>query len=471
MSTVLPPEEGGETASPPIENVSQLWDYFASGEKTRDAFRVGTEHEKFGFLLPDHKPLPYFGEVSIAALFDAIVADETERKSGAWRRVIEEGHTIALYKQGATISLEPGGQLELSGAPFRTVYETESELHEHLGLLRRVCRPMGIGFVGMGFHPEAARYQMPDVPKIRYGIMREYMPQQGHRGLDMMKRTATVQANFDYEDEADMVASFRVGLAVAPIVTALFANSPFVESRVTGALSERMQVWQDTDGDRSGFPDIVFAEDFGYEKWLQFVLSVPMYFIRRQGAYLNYAGADFRTFLAGKLDGHVPTLVDFEDHLTTVFTEVRLKRFLEVRSADSGSAPFICALPALYKALFYDGVTREKVWAMMDAPSAAELRSFQVDATRLGFDATYRGRTLRSLSESLLELCSAGLSRLSMTEGTLDERPFLKPLVEVVEHGITPAQTLLHRFQGEWNGSLSPLWDACNLLRDSPTNT
>ena len=465
MSTVVPAEDGAEPASVPITDVAELWTYFASGEKSRDSFRIGTEHEKFGFLQKDHRPLPYFGEVSIESLFDAIVNDEHERGSGPWRRVQEAGHTIALYKGGATISLEPGGQLELSGAPFSSVYETQAELDAHLALLRRVCAPMGVGFVAMGFHPAASREELPDVPKSRYGIMRAYMPQKGSRGLDMMKRTATVQANFDYENEADMVASFRVGLAVAPIVTALFANSPLVEGRPTGVFSERMQIWQDTDDDRAGFPEVVFDADFGYQKWLEYALGVPMYFVRRGTEYLNYAGADFRDFVAGKLDGHIATISDFEDHLTTIFTEVRLKRFLEVRSADSGDPAFLCALPALYKALLYDERTREQVWAMMDGPSATELRSFQRDATRRGFDATYRGRSLHSLSEELLDRCREGLARLASGSGTRDETPFLKVLERCVEARQTAAETLLERFHTEWGDNISALWNECDMLR------
>ena len=464
MSTVVPAEDGAEPVSVPITNIAELWTYFAGGEKSRDAFRVGTEHEKFGFLHAGNGPLPYFGKVSIESLFDSIVADETERKTGPWRRVEERGNTIALYKKGATISLEPGGQLELSGAPLTSVYETQAELESHIALLRRVCLPMGVGFVAMGFHPEARRDEMPDVPKSRYGIMRSYMPRKGSRGLDMMKRTATVQANFDYENEADMVASFRLGLAVAPIVTALFANSPWVEGKQTDALSERMVVWQDTDSDRSGFPEIVFKSDFGYEKWLEYVLQVPMYFIRRSAGYLNYAGADFRDFIAGKLDGHVATIADFEDHLTTIFTEVRLKRFLEVRSADSGNLAYICALPALYKALFYDVKTRERMWDMMEGPTAEELRAFQRDATRRGFDATYRGRTLHALSEELLESCKEGLTRLAAQSGTRDERPFLDVLEHAVASKMTAAQVLVQKLHNDWDGDFSALWKASDLL-------
>lgn len=468
MSTVVPPADGGvDDPGAPIESLEELVEYFASAAKPREDFRIGTEHEKFGFLVENHAPLPYDGPNGIEAILNAIADDEEEARTGPWRRIVEDGHTIALYKDNATISLEPGGQIELSGAPLATLHETCAETGQHLALLKRICLPRGVGFLGIGFHPTARWSEMPEVPKSRYGIMRRYMPTKGTRGLDMMKRTCTVQANFDYGSEADMVASFRSALAVAPLATALFANSPFVEGRPTGALSERTRVWQDTDPDRSGFPPVVFEEGFGFERWLDFVLQVPMYFIRRGGTHLDYAGADFRTFMTSGIDGHRATLRDFEDHLTTVFTEVRMKRFLEVRSADCGPWSQICALPALYKPLFYDEEARAAAWALMDEPTAAELHALQQDAAVRGFDASYRGRGVHELCAALLEISRAGLMRIRSETRGRDETGFLRPLVEAVEKKQTFADRLLERYRTEWSGSIEPLWDDLEFLSDA----
>lgn len=469
MSTVVPEEGGVDDPGAPIRSLDELGRYFEAGEKPREAFRIGTEHEKFGFLVENHAPLPYEGPRGIEAILAAIAEDEAESQSGPWRRVEENGRIIALAKKNATISLEPGGQLELSGAPVATLHETCEEVGYHLDLLKRVCMPRGVGFIGIGFHPTARWEDMPVVPKSRYRIMERYMPKRGSRGLDMMKRTSTVQANFDYESEADMVATFRTALAIAPLCTALFANSPFRDGKPTGNLSERTLVWTDTDPDRTGFPDVVFAKDFGYARWLEWVLSVPMYFVRRGGEHLDYAGADFRVFLKDGLDGHRATLRDFEDHLTTVFPEVRLKQYLEVRSADCGPWSRICALPALYKGILYDPEARDGAWALMDEPTPEELRALQVDAARNGFRATYRGRSMLALCESLLELSRAGLERIRSATRGRDERGFLRPLEEAVSEGKTFAERLLDRFFGPWGGSLEPLWDELEFFEQSYT--
>lgn len=467
VSTVIPqgPDQVDDPGEP-IQNRAQLVEYFQSGEKAPGAFRVGTEHEKFGFLIEDHAPLPYDGPRGIESIFRAILQDEEEAKTGPWLPVEENGRIIALYKNQASISLEPGGQLELSGAPLASLHETCVEVGSHLKLLKRVCLPRGVGFVGLGFHPSATLAEMPDVPKSRYGIMQRYMPKKGARGLDMMKRTCTVQANFDYENEAHMVHSVRAALMIAPLATALFANSPFREGKLSGALSERTMVWQDTDPDRSGFPDIVFSADFGFERWVDFVLDVPMYFIRRNGQHLDYAGADFRVFLEQGYDGHRATLRDFEDHLTTVFTEVRIKRFMEVRSADCGPWSRICALPALYKPVFYDKMTLDAVSALMDEPTVQELRTLQRDAALEGFRACYRGQPILAKCERLLQLCSEGLLRLSAGEGGRDERVFLRPLIDTVTNQRTFAEELIDQYQQAWGASVEPLWGQLEFLAD-----
>lgn len=468
MSTVFSSEHGPDDPGAPLQGRSELVGYFAAAEKSPDDFRIGSEHEKFAYRLNDLQPIPYEGEGGVEWLLHAIADDESESHEGGWRKITEGGRTIALQKRDASITLEPGGQIELSGAPLLDVHAGELELARHFALLERVCAPRGIGFLGMGFHPSAALEDFPTVPKSRYALMQRYMPRRGTRGLDMMKRTCTVQANFDYQSEAHMVSSFRTSLAIAPIATALFANSPFVEGHTTGALSERSRVWLDTDPDRSGFPAVVFEPGFGYERWVDYALSVPMYFIRRGGVLHDVAGADFRTFLRDGWQGHRATLRDFEDHLTTVFTEVRLKRYLEVRSADCGDAPFLLALPALYEALFYDEVARDAIWALMDEPSATELASVQRDAAARGLQAEYRGKALVHFAEALLDIAAAGLERYAASTGRADDRVYLQPLREVVEHRCTQAERWRHRFEHAWSGDIRPLFREAPLLRSLP---
>lgn len=461
------PLKPGEKDNPgaPISGRDELVAYFASGEKPRSAFRVGTEHEKFGFLRDTLEPLPFDGPRGIEAILDAVAA-EAEGSATAWTSVKDDGRTIALMSDTAgSITLEPGGQLELSGAPLQTVHETCREVGEHLRALRAVCLPRGVGFIGIGFHPTAKWEDMPRVPKGRYGIMQAHMPKVGSRGLDMMKRTATIQANFDYENEADMVASFRTGLALTPIVTALFANSPFVEGSRGGALSERTMVWQDTDADRTGFPSVVFEDGFGYERWADYVLDVPMYFVRRDGIHHDHAGASFRSFMERGLDGHVATMRDFEDHLTTAFPEVRLKKYLEVRGADGGPWSRICALTAIWKGVLYDTAARDAALALMEKPTAAELAALQADVGVRGFKATYRGRAVLDLARDLLAISAAGLTRIGAKNARgEDETRFLRPLFRAVERGQTFAERLLEMQDMQWGGKIEPLFSALEFF-------
>jgi glutamate--cysteine ligase len=461
MSMVLPPKEGEkDDPGPPIEGRDQLLAYFASGEKPRSEFKIGTEHEKFGFLRESRAPLPYEGERGIEAILRRISEDpEDTAAHGAWTRVEEDGRIIGLTRSGASVSLEPGGQLELSGAPLVTLHETCEETGNHLELLKRACEGLEVGFIGIGFHPAAAYADFPSVPKARYSIMREYMPTRGSLGLDMMKRTCTVQANFDFESERDMVATMQTALAVSPLIVALFANSPFRDGKLTGRVSERAFVWTDTDPDRSGYPASFLTDDFGYETYLEYVLDVPMYFVRRDGKYLNYAGASFRTFMSEGLDGHVATMRDFEDHLTAVFPEVRLKRYLEVRSADCGPWSRICALPALWKGILYDQDARTKAWELMDGPSSEELQQLHTACAIDGYRATYRGRSVQEICQELLHISRGGLDRLSRRGRHKDETGFLDALVDEAERGESFADMLVSRFNGSWGGSLDPLWE------------
>jgi len=471
MSQPLPPKEGeSDNPGEPLRSVDELYAYIAGGAKPRAQFRIGTEHEKFGFLRTTHAPLPYEGPRGIESILNAIAGDpglwEPRR---AWQRAQEAGHTTALFcEDGTAITLEPGGQIELSGAPLATVHETCEEVNRHLALLRRVCIPRDVGFIGIGFHPTAQWQEMPAVPKNRYAVMERYMPRRGGRGLDMMKRTATVQANLDFDNEADMVASFRTALAVSPVVAALFVNSPFREGRPSGVLSERLLCWEDTDPDRSGYPPVVFEEGFGYEHWVQWVLDVPMYFVRRDGMHHDFAGASFRDFMARGLGGFTATLRDFQDHLTTVFTEVRLKRYLEVRSADCGPWSRVCALPALWKGILYDTAAREAAWALMEQPTASALSQLQLAVAREGFRARYRGRTVLELAQQLVNIAAGGLERFGARNARgEDERRFLRPLEHTVATGVTFAEWLVGLYRDAWQGSLEPLWDEIEFFPES----
>ncbi|MFZ9887628.1 MAG: glutamate--cysteine ligase [Myxococcota bacterium] len=465
MSTVLPSSDGHDDPGEPLVGLEPIYDYFRSGEKTRDRFAIGTEHEKFGFLRRGHEPLPYEGPSGIESILHQIADDDSDDQ-GAWRRVDEAGRTIALARGRATISLEPGGQLELSGAPLKTLHETCREVGEHLELLKLASLPRGVGFIGMGFHPTASWASIPSVPKGRYAIMERYMPTRGHRGLDMMKRTCTVQANFDYESEADMALTMRTAMLIAPLVTPLFANSPLREGAPSGVLSERTLVWADTDPDRSGFLDVTLKPGFGYEQWIEYVLDVPMYFIRRDGIHHDFAGASFREFLRSGLGGFRATLRDFEDHLTTVFTEVRLKKFLEVRSADCGPWSRICALPALYKGVLYDERARTEAAALLDGATAAELFRLQQDAAVQGFDARFRGHTIHALCQSLVDISRAGLLRIAERDQIPDETAYLRPLITVVEERRTFAEKLLDKLRFEWDGNLDRLWSELEFFAE-----
>jgi len=481
VSTISPTErdDPGEPL-PPLHRggLDRLVGWFATAEKPRARFRVGTEHEKFGFLYPAPGddparpiPLPYDGSRGIEALLQAIAADRDDTAAhGPWTAATDSGHTIALFRGDASITLEPGGQFELSGAPFSSLHETQREIDEHVTLLARLCRPRRIGFVGLGFQPTATWGEMPLVPKGRYAVMTRYMPTVGKRGLDMMKRTATVQANYDWSSEADMIASYQTALVVAPLVAALFANSPFVQGRPSGALSERQQVWADTDPQRAGFPAAILARDFSYERYVQWVLDVPMYFVRRDGLHHDVAGASFRTFLAEGIDiDGAPvraTLRDFADHLTTLFPEVRLKRVLEVRSADSTPPARLAALPALYKGLLYDERARDRARALMDGATATELAALRADVAVRGFAATFRGQSILSRCGDLVHEAGAGLARLAVKNaGGEDEGVYLRPLQDVVASGRTFAEHLLERYATTWGGSLAPLWDEAAYWR------
>lgn len=468
MSTVLPTES--DDPGEPLRSSDELVAYLASAAKPRAQFRVGTEHEKFGFIRSTHAPLPFDGPNGIEAILETIAGE------GGWIRAQDGGRTIALFheQKSCSITLEPGGQLELSGAPVQTIHETSREVGEHLELLRRVCIPRGVGFIGMGFHPTATWNEMPLVPKARYAVMMRYMPRVGARGLDMMKRTATVQANYDWANETDLAKRARASLSVAPLVAALFANSPFVEGKPSGALSERQRVWADTDPARSGFPAVLLDEHFSYERYIDWVLSVPMYFVRRDGLHHDVAGASFRTFMAEGLvvEGQRvrATLRDFADHLTTLFPEVRIKRVLEVRSADCGPWSRICALPALYKGILYDDEARDAAIALMDGVNSTELSALRADVAVRGYKAELRGSSILERCGRLVDIARAGLARIGASDGDVqDETPYLRTLAESVQRGETFAERLLRHHRERWHGDLSRIWEEVEFFHDDET--
>ncbi|MEI8397382.1 MAG: glutamate--cysteine ligase, partial [Rhodospirillaceae bacterium] len=439
----------------PITDARQLTAWFEQGNKPLAAWAIGTEHEKFAFRLSDLRPLPYEGADGIGALLNGLTRF-------GWEPVTENGLTIALLKGKASVSLEPGGQVELSGAPLATIHETCAEIHEHLDQVKAIDAELGTGMIGLGFQPKWRRDDIPWMPKGRYRIMRDYMPKRGSMGLDMMTRTCTVQVNLDYADESDMVRKFRVSLALQPIATALFANSPFTEGRPNGFQSLRSHVWTDTDSDRCGDLPFVFEDGFSFERYADYALDVPMYFVYRDGRYIDCAGLSFRDFLAGKLPtlpGERPLLTDWTDHLTTLFPEVRLKRFLEMRGADGGPWERLCALPAFWVGLLYDSVALDAACDLVADWSAEERAALRRDVPRQGLATPFRNRSVRELAREALVIASAGLRRRAC-KGSCgeDESGFLQPLFGVVESGETPAAALLKRFHGAWGGTIDPIF-------------
>ena len=439
----------------PITRRGQLVEYLASGSKPASAWRIGTEHEKFGFNLDDLRPLPYEGPRGIRAMLEGLA-------QFGWERVEEHGHLIALLKGLCSVTLEPAGQLELSGAPLETIHQTCCEVESHLAEVRQVADRLGVGFLGMGFQPKWKREEMPWMPKGRYAIMRAYMPKKGNLGLDMMTRTCTVQVNLDYSSEADMVKKFRVGLALQPIATALFADSPFTEGQPNGYQSFRSQVWSDTDPDRTGMLGFVFEDGFGFERYVDYLLDVPMYFSYRGGEYIDASGQSFRDFLAGKLPalpGALPTLKDWADHMTTAFPEVRLKKFLEMRGADGGPWNRLCALPAFWTGLLYDGTALDAAWDLVKDFSMEERETLRNAVPRTALKTPFRNATVRELTLDALKIAGHGLRRRARLNARgVDEAMYIEPLVEIAQANQTPAERKLELFHGAWGGSVDPVF-------------
>ncbi|NQV55320.1 MAG: glutamate--cysteine ligase [Rhodospirillales bacterium] len=443
----------GET----ISDTAQLVQYIAAGCKPRDAWRIGTEHEKFVFDPKTHKPVPYGGASGIGAMLEGL-------KRFDWSPVSEGGNVIALVKaDGSSVTLEPGGQLELSGAPVETIHQTCSELTDHLKQVKEVGEELGICLMGMGYAPAWTRDDAQWMPKGRYKIMREYMPKKGSLGLDMMLTTCTVQVNLDFSDEARMVRMFRAALALQPLATALWANSPFTNGAKNGFLSYRSHIWTDTDPDRCGMLPFVFEDGFGFERYVEYMLDVPMYFVYRDGTYIDASGQSFRDFLDGKLPalpGEKPKIKDWEDHMTTVFPEVRLKQFLEMRGADGGPWGNLCALPAFWTGLLYDDGALDAASDIIKDWSFEEMAAMRDEVPKLALKTPFRGGTVGDLAIEVLDLAKDGLkNRAKLDSGGQDETSFLNPLLEIARSGITPAEEILALYDGEWGGDIAPVFE------------
>ena len=447
--------------SPIIRSRDELVAYLEAGCKPAAEWRIGTEHEKFVFHTADHAPVAYEGDRGIRVLLELL------RDRFAWDEVLEKGNIIALRRKdcpkGGSVSLEPGGQLELSGAPLDTVHQMQEEIRQHLAEVGEVGEELGLGFLGLGFSPKWTLAETPVMPKERYRIMKRYMPTRGRLGLDMMFRTATVQVNMDFSSEADMVKKLRVGLALQSVATALFANSPFTDGKPNGYQSYRAEIWRDTDPDRTGLLPFAFEDGMGFERYVDYALDVPMYFVYRDESYIDVAGASFRDFLEGKLaplPGVLPTLDDWADHLTTLFPDVRLKRFLEMRGADAGDLRQLCALPALWVGLLYDSEALDQACALIADWTAAERQALRDSVPRLGLATPFRRSTLLDIAREVVTIALGGLRRRARVgRNGEDERKALEPLLETLEAGRSPADRLLADYRGAWRGNIDRLFD------------
>jgi len=446
-----------DSNEPRIESRDQLIAPMEQGAKPRDAWRIGTEHEKLVYKGPC-KTAPSYDEPG--GIHDILMA----MQEFGWKPVVENGHVIAMAGDDGTISLEPAGQLELSGAPLENLHQTCNETGRHLEQCKAVGKRFDVGFLGLGMWPDKRRDDLPVMPKQRYEIMMRHMPTVGNLGLDMMLRTCTIQVNLDYGSEADMAKKFRTSLALQPVATALFANSPFTEGKPNGFLSYRSHIWTDTDPQRTGMLPFVFEEGFGYERYVDYMLDVPMYFVYREGKYIDAAGLSFRDFLRGELPalpGELPTQSDWWDHLSTAFPEVRLKSFLEMRGADGGPWNRICALPALWVGLLYDDAALDAAWDLVKDWSMEQREALRDGVPKLGLATPCpKGRTLKDLSREVLDIAHSGLVARNRGNTMGDnESGFLTPLMEIVDSGKTPAEVLLEKYHGEWGGDISRVYE------------
>ncbi len=445
--------------STPISSTSELIASLSDGCKPEEQFRIGTEHEKFGFCREDLTPIPYDGPHGVE-----VVLEGMEKLLG-WERIEDAGKIIGLADPsgGGAISIEPGGQFELSGAPLENLHETCREANTHLHHVREVAEHLGVGFLGVGMAPTWTRDDMPVMPKSRYDIMTRYMPKVGTLGLDMMYRTSTIQVNLDFLSEADMIKKMRVGLALQPIATAIFANSPFTEGKPNGFKSFRAQVWTDVDADRTGDLPFAFEDGFGFERYVDWALDVPMYFVKRGSDYRDVTGTTFRQFMDGALEGQIPdatpTLGDWNNHLSTVFPDVRLKKFIEMRGADGGPWRRICALPALWVGLLYDSGVLDQAWELVSDWTRQERADLRVEVPKTALQTPFRSGTVLDVAKEVAALAQEGLKRRNrLSDGDLDERVHLAPIEEALASGLCPADVLLQRYEGSWKGDVTRIF-------------
>jgi glutamate--cysteine ligase len=453
-----------DATQPALENITQLKDWMVAGCKPRDAWRIGTEHEKFGYRKSDFSPLPYDGPDGIKAMLEGLMAYGWDGKY--------EGDTLVglsrpMEAGGGSVTLEPAGQLELSGAPLENIHQTCAEISAHMKQVHEVAARLGQGYFGVGYTPFWNFDTAPRMPKGRYRLMTDYMPKQGGRGTEMMYLTATVQVNLDFASEADMVEKLRIALALQPLATALFANSPFIDGKPTGNMSERSLVWTDTDPKRTGMLPFAFEDGFGFEQYVDYALDVPMYFVIRDGAFINALGMNFRDFLNGELPalpGEKPTAEDWENHLTVLFPEARVKRFIEMRGADSGPWPSLCALPAFWVGLLYDDATQSKLADYIADWTKAERDALRLGAPKTGLATPFRDGSLLDMARDIVPMAAQGLKNRGRSDGTgADESLFLAYLEEIVESGKSSAEKLLDKYNGEWDGDIKKAYPSLTL--------
>jgi glutamate--cysteine ligase len=436
-------------------DINDLSSWFAEGCKPREQWRIGTEHEKIGFCMDSLKPIPYDGDRSIRRLLEMLISSE-------WKPVKENGNIIALKNGIASITLEPGGQLELSGAPLDNIHAACAETTNYLRILKNITDELRIGFLGLGFQPKWLRKDIPWMPKARYGVMRRYMPEVGSSGLDMMLRTATVQANLDFDSEADMAKKMRVALCLQPLVTALFAASPFENGKPSGFLSRRAASWLDTDARRTGIPACVFEDNFGFASYTEWALDAPMYFVIRENKYIDCAGGSFRDFMQGKLPqltGQFPRMDDWELHVSTLYPDVRLKQYLEMRGADAGPWPWICSLPALWKGLLYEQQALDEAWCLVESWTHSEVSDLRNEVPRTAMNTSFRDTSVLHLCRQMLDVSRAGLERLNICNNAGEsEVRFLAPLEQTIESGQTQAERWLAAYHNEWNEDIDRIF-------------
>jgi len=449
------PQSGGEA----IERPEQMIEYIASGCKSKEDWRIGTEHEKFGYCKDTLQPLAYEGERSIVAVLKGL------RDRYNWIPIEESKKLIGLQKDGANISLEPGGQLELSGATLETIHETCDEVNSHLKEVKSIADSLDVGFIGLGAAPSWKHEDMPMMPKGRYKLMTGYMDLVGNMGKSMMYRTACVQVNLDFSSEADMVQKLRVALALQPVAIALFSNSPFFEGKPNGHKSWRSRIWRSLDDDRTGMLPFVFEDGFGFEKWVDYALDVPMYFVYRNGKYINALGQSFRDFLKCELPalpGEPPKLSDWADHLTTIFPEARLKKFIEMRGADGGPWRRLCALPAFWVGICYNQSSLDAAWDLAKRWDIETRESWRIAASVDGLDAIVNGQKMIDIAKEVVSIAQSGLKARAKAgaQGLLqDESHFLNALSDSLDIGKTPADELLDLYYGEWDKDINRIFE------------